>query len=275
MARGLKDRIGQICRGTPRLRARRIDQTPIFRTSSGPAVVTGRMQQAAYMSAPDPTPTHRQAKPLHPGGPSIHVSPQFSFVHTAPRTHACRKSHRVDIFFAPSSTLTPWPNPHSACRTARVPPSRDFVPWRFSDAGARARQWFRAFRRPKTCTTPDSAVSRGVLVHEPTFTTQKETQQTDAVTHDLPRTFFTTLIQLLLAPRTLGQGQNTPLPKMSGRTFREKFLNVVPSPSPKMSGLLRSLWRSTVAVLGKAGLAGQWGRKSTLIYVKVHSSWAV
>ena len=28
-------------------------------------------------------------------------------------------------------------------RTAGAPPPRDFMPWRFSDAGARAREWFR------------------------------------------------------------------------------------------------------------------------------------
>jgi len=73
MAKGLKDRIGQICGGTPRLRARRIDQTPIFRTSSGPAVVTGRTQQAAYMSAPDPKRQRTAIKTLASGEPSIHV----------------------------------------------------------------------------------------------------------------------------------------------------------------------------------------------------------
>jgi hypothetical protein len=36
-----------------------------------------------------------------------------------------------------------------------VPNSRDFVPWRFSDAGRRAVWLARSCRRPKTCTQPD------------------------------------------------------------------------------------------------------------------------
>jgi len=33
--------------------------------------------------------------------------------------------------------------------------SRDFVPWRFSDAGRRSVGLGRRSRRPKTCTEPD------------------------------------------------------------------------------------------------------------------------
>ena len=51
----------------------------------------------------------------------------------------------------PSNTL-PTPNPHSLRRTGRVPPNRDFVPWRFSDAGLSGARTVCVCRRPKTCT---------------------------------------------------------------------------------------------------------------------------
>jgi len=36
-----------------------------------------------------------------------------------------------------------------------VPTARDFVPWRFSDAGHSARGWHRHAGVRETCTTPD------------------------------------------------------------------------------------------------------------------------
>jgi len=39
--------------------------------------------------------------------------------------------------------------------------SRDFVPWRFSDAGRRSVGLGRRSRRPKTCTTPAQQRSFG------------------------------------------------------------------------------------------------------------------
>jgi hypothetical protein len=63
---------------------------------------------------------------------------------TAPR---CR-------FSSKSTRLSPRQNPHSA-RGAAFLPSRDFVPWRFSNAG-RPRVWrVWSRRRPKTCTSSE------------------------------------------------------------------------------------------------------------------------
>jgi hypothetical protein len=51
-----------------------------------------------------------------------------------------------------SSNLTPRPNLHRARGTDRAPTFRDFVPWRFSDAGRPSMWRLRHCRRPKTCT---------------------------------------------------------------------------------------------------------------------------
>ena len=50
---------------------------------------------------------------------------------------------------------------------ARERTSRDFVPWRFSDAGYRSAWLDRRCRRPKTCTQPDSctAANDGAMVY--------------------------------------------------------------------------------------------------------------
>jgi hypothetical protein len=37
----------------------------------------------------------------------------------------------------------------------RCPTNRDFLPWRFSDAGRKSAWMVSAFRRPKTCTARD------------------------------------------------------------------------------------------------------------------------
>src|SRR5260370_27867520 len=54
-----------------------------------------------------------------------------------------------------SSSLTPRPNPHRAGGTDSAPPPRDFVPWRFSDAGLRACGGPGHFPPPKTRTPAD------------------------------------------------------------------------------------------------------------------------
>ena len=54
-----------------------------------------------------------------------------------------------------SSNLTSRPNPHRARGTDRAPTFRDFVPWRFSDAGRPSMWRLRHCRRPKTCTKAD------------------------------------------------------------------------------------------------------------------------
>src|SRR5258705_11847336 len=47
-------------------------------------------------------------------------------------------------------------NLHKRRRHQRCPTARDFVPWRFSDAGRRTAWIASSCRHPKTCTTADS-----------------------------------------------------------------------------------------------------------------------
>ena len=67
---------------------------------------------------------------------------------------ALQKVHRRNRC-CPTSCPTLRPNPHSAaalpCST-----SRDFLPWRFSNAGRRNAWIASSSRRPKTCTEGDS-----------------------------------------------------------------------------------------------------------------------
>ena len=64
-----------------------------------------------------------------------------------------------------SSSLTPRPNPHSARGTASALTARDFVPWRFSDAGRMSAWRASSCRRPKTCTGGPRALSAECLDH--------------------------------------------------------------------------------------------------------------
>ena len=69
-------------------------------------------------------------------------------------THTHPPAQRLRRQLDPTSlSLTPRPNPHRAGGTDSASPPRDFVPWRFSDAGLPACGAARHCRRPKTCTT--------------------------------------------------------------------------------------------------------------------------
>src|ERR1700737_1190855 len=50
-------------------------------------------------------------------------------------------------------------NLHKRPRPRRCPTSRDFVPWRFSDAGRRSAWIASSCRHPKTCTRADLRVT--------------------------------------------------------------------------------------------------------------------
>jgi hypothetical protein len=72
--------------------------------------------------------------------------------------------HSQSVFGAPSarhnqraSSTPARPNPHRACCTAGCPTHRDFVPWRFSDAGHSARDWHRHAGVRETCTRHEIA----------------------------------------------------------------------------------------------------------------------
>src|SRR6516162_10079878 len=101
--------------------------------------------------------------PLTAGAESGPVSRRQSPPETPPRlvptvTHTHPPAQRLPRQLDPISlSLTPRPNPHRAGGTDSASPPRDFVPWRFSDAGLRACGAARHCRRLKTCTLPDIA----------------------------------------------------------------------------------------------------------------------
>jgi hypothetical protein len=94
--------------------------------------------------------SHRQPCPA---APPVLVSPS-----PAPIPRRKATGRRLD---PTSSNLTPRPNPHRARGTDAAPTFRDFVPWRFSDAGRPSRWRLCHRRRPKTCTI---AVTGGVYL---------------------------------------------------------------------------------------------------------------
>src|SRR5215469_13491805 len=99
--------------------------------------------------------------PLTAGAESGPVSRRQSPPATPPPlvptvTHTHPPAQRLGGQLDPISlSLTPRPNPHRAGGTDSASPPRDFVPWRFFDAGLRACGAARHCRRPKTCTIAD------------------------------------------------------------------------------------------------------------------------
>ena len=99
--------------------------------------------------------------PLTAGAESGPVSRRQSPPATPPPllptvTHTHPPAQRLGRLLEPISlSLTPRPNPHRAGGTDSASPPRDFVPWRFSDAGLPACRAARHCRRPKTCTTAE------------------------------------------------------------------------------------------------------------------------
>src|SRR5712664_4391372 len=68
---------------------------------------------------------------------------------------ACAHAHRLMLAPRPPSRSPPTYDPHSTRCTAGCHTSRDFVPWRFSDAGRRSAWIASSCRRPKTYTDSD------------------------------------------------------------------------------------------------------------------------
>ena len=105
--------------------------------------------------------------PLTAGAESGPVSRRQSPPETPPRlvptvTHTHPPAQRLPRQLDPISlSLTPRPTPHRAGGTDSASPPRDFVPWRFSDAGLPACGAARYCRRPKTCT--ESGLAPAIL----------------------------------------------------------------------------------------------------------------
>jgi hypothetical protein len=74
-------------------------------------------------------------------------------VHATRRTHSSSQSNRVDRCGQSSPHRTTPLNPHSA-RCNGAPHPRDFVPWRFSDAGRKSAWLLPAFRRSENLHMP-------------------------------------------------------------------------------------------------------------------------
>ena len=72
--------------------------------------------------------------------------------HTTAQPCFAAKASAATAPVQPHQAQTPRPNPHSARGTAAAHYHRDFVPWRFSDAGRRSAWMASSCRRPKTCT---------------------------------------------------------------------------------------------------------------------------
>jgi len=92
-----------------------------------------------------------------------HLSPRRatprSLVHTDVSDHAWPQADRGNRYNPASASANPRRNPHSA-RGAAPAYVRDFVPWRFLDAGRRSAWIASSCRHPKTCTICD-------ISHEP------------------------------------------------------------------------------------------------------------
>src|SRR5712675_64634 len=78
---------------------------------------------------------------------------------TLPGSPACAHAHRLMLAPRPPSRSPPTYDPHSTRCTAGCHTSRDFVPWRFSDAGRRSAWIASSCRCPKTYTTTDIPAS--------------------------------------------------------------------------------------------------------------------
>src|ERR1700747_3767176 len=67
----------------------------------------------------------------------------------------CRDTPRLVVASRPPSRASPTCDPYSARCSAGCHTSRDFVPWRFLDAGQLSARVFHCCRRPKTITNPE------------------------------------------------------------------------------------------------------------------------
>src|ERR1039457_3835653 len=68
---------------------------------------------------------------------------------------ACLRGQYTFEKFPGTQVNVPRLNLHKRPRHRRCPTSRDFVPWRFLDAGRKSAWKGSSCRRPKTCTTAD------------------------------------------------------------------------------------------------------------------------
>ena len=117
-----------------------------------PAIPTGSRPVALT-----PVPAHEFGPRSHPGSSQANRDP---LVYASTNAQASSHGHGVTGLASTSPTPFPTPNPHSLRGTVGCPPNRDFVPWRFSDAGLSGARTVCVCRHPKTCTRADMPWSR-------------------------------------------------------------------------------------------------------------------
>src|SRR3954471_16643757 len=118
-------------------------------------VLTLALLAGSQPAAPRLAPVHQIGPQSRRQSPHTPCAP---LVRTDALTLTWQKADRHKRSAPPSSSHTPWPNPHSACGTAAAPLPAISCLGAFRPPAARARGEVRHCRQPKTCTVP--AVSR-------------------------------------------------------------------------------------------------------------------
>src|ERR1700686_5350583 len=100
-----------------------------------------------HFATPNYLKSHGERNPLSPFGNTCAITPKLCM---PSGQYALRKITRHSNH-VPAAEQRP--------RHRRCPTSRDFVPWRFSDAGRHSSWIASSCRHPKTCTQPDSCAA--------------------------------------------------------------------------------------------------------------------
>ena len=113
-------------------------------------VLTLALLAGSQPAAPRLAPVHQIGPQSRRQSPHTPCAP---LVRTDALTLTWQKADRHKRSAPTSSSLTPWPNPHSACGTAAAPLPAISCLGAFRPPAARARGEVRHCRQPKTCTT--------------------------------------------------------------------------------------------------------------------------
>jgi hypothetical protein len=115
-------------------------------------VLTLALLAGSQPAAPRLAPVHQIGPQSRRQSPHTPCAP---LVRTDALTLTWQKADRHKRSAPTSSSLTPWPNPHSACGTAAAPLPAISCLGAFRPPAARALGEVRHCRQPKTCTTAD------------------------------------------------------------------------------------------------------------------------
>jgi hypothetical protein len=120
-------------------------------------VLTLALLAGSQPAAPRLAPVHQIGPQSRRQSPHTPCAP---LVRTDALTLTWQKADRHKRSAPTSSSLTPWPNPHSACGTAAAPLPAISCLGAFRPPAARALGEVRHCRQPKTCTTADICSGR-------------------------------------------------------------------------------------------------------------------